>query len=153
MRPFHDLVAWQLGHALALDVWRLTHGFPREEQWVLVPQMRRAALSVPGNLSEGCGLETLPQLHRHVVIASGSASHIAVEPAKSVNRNATVPLGLDHAAQPVLGRVQRHQSDLRVLREQVDLGAARRVDSGVVGDEPDPAAPHQMERVGEWNTM
>ena len=76
MRPFHDLVAWQLGHALALDVWRLTHGFPREEQWVLVPQMRRAALSVPGNLSEGCGLETLPQLHRHVVIASGSASEL-----------------------------------------------------------------------------
>jgi four helix bundle protein len=67
---------WQLAHALTLDVWHLTHRFPREEQWVLVPQMRRAAVSIPGNTSEGCGLDTMPQLHKHVVIASGSSSEL-----------------------------------------------------------------------------
>lgn len=67
---------WQLGHELTKDVWRLTHRFPREEQRVLVPQIRRASVSIPASISEGCGLETMPQLHKHVVIASGSASEL-----------------------------------------------------------------------------
>lgn len=76
MRPFENLRVWQLAHELAVDVWHLTHGFPREEQFVLVSQMRRAAMSVPSNISEGCGLETMRQLHKHAVIASGSSSEM-----------------------------------------------------------------------------
>lgn len=76
MRPFQDLRVWQLAHELTRDVWHLTHGFPKQEQWVLIPQMRRSALSIPANISEGCGLETMAQLHRHLVIASGSASEL-----------------------------------------------------------------------------
>lgn len=76
MRPFQDLRVWQLAHELTLEVWRLTREFPRHEQWVLVTQMRRSAMSIPGNISEGCGLDTMPQLHRHAVIASGSLSEL-----------------------------------------------------------------------------
>ena len=76
MRPFQDLLVWQRAHALTLFVWRITREYPDHEQWTLMSQTRRSALSIPANLAEGCGLTTLPQIHRHVVIAAGSASEL-----------------------------------------------------------------------------
>lgn len=52
-RTFEDLVVWQKSHALALRVYRLTSGFPKQEMYGLVSQMRRAAVSVPANIAEG----------------------------------------------------------------------------------------------------
>ena len=49
-RTFEDLVVWQKAHALALSVYRLTRGFPREERFGLTSQLRRAAVSVPDNM-------------------------------------------------------------------------------------------------------
>ena len=76
VRPFQDLLVWQRAHELALEVWRATGGFPSNEQSVLVRQTRRAAASIPANIAEGCGLASMPQLHRHLVIACGSASEL-----------------------------------------------------------------------------
>jgi four helix bundle protein len=44
---------WQRAHALALEVYRLPGGFPSDEKFGLVSQMRRAAVSVPANIAEG----------------------------------------------------------------------------------------------------
>ena len=76
MRPFHDLLVWQRAHALTIHISRVTREYPDHEQWTLVSQTRRAALSIPANLAEGCGLSTPPQIHRHAVIAAGSASEL-----------------------------------------------------------------------------
>ena len=53
LERFEDLVVWQRAHELTLGVYRLTSGFPREEKFGLVSQMRRAAVSVPANITEG----------------------------------------------------------------------------------------------------
>ena len=50
---FEQLKVWQKAHAVTLEVYRLTAGFPQEEKFGLVSQMRRAAVAVPANIAEG----------------------------------------------------------------------------------------------------
>ena len=50
---FQQLLVWQKAHALALDVYRATGQFPKQEQFGLVSQRSRAAVSVPSNIAEG----------------------------------------------------------------------------------------------------
>lgn len=50
---FTDLEVWKRSHKLTLSIYLLTRGFPSEEKFGLVSQMRRAAVSVPANIAEG----------------------------------------------------------------------------------------------------
>lgn len=50
---FRSLIVWQKGHQLVLDVYRITKSFPEEEKFGIVPQMRRAVISITANISEG----------------------------------------------------------------------------------------------------
>jgi len=52
-RTFRDLIVWQRSMELVLSVYECTRLFPREEQFGLVSQMRRSAVSIPSNISEG----------------------------------------------------------------------------------------------------
>ncbi len=53
IQRFEDLVVWKKSHELVLEVYRITKDFPNEEKFGLVPQMRRAAVSIPANIAEG----------------------------------------------------------------------------------------------------
>jgi len=53
LEKFQDLLVWQKAHQLALEIYRVTRDFPKEEKFALVSQMRRAAVSVPANITEG----------------------------------------------------------------------------------------------------
>ena len=55
IRGFQDLEVWQLGKQLVLLTYGLTESFPASEMYGLTSQMRRAAVSVPGNIAEGFG--------------------------------------------------------------------------------------------------
>lgn len=50
---FEQLEVWQVTHKIVLDVYRGTMCLPPEEKFGLISQMRRAAVSVPGNIAEG----------------------------------------------------------------------------------------------------
>jgi four helix bundle protein len=52
-RSYKDLIVWQKGISLAKLVYDLTRGFPIEEKFGIVAQMRRAAISIPSNIAEG----------------------------------------------------------------------------------------------------
>ena len=52
-RSYKDLVAWQKSMDLATAVYRASQGFPKEEIFGLVSQIRHAAVSVPSNIAEG----------------------------------------------------------------------------------------------------
>lgn len=72
IRTFRDLAAWQRGIELVLATYRVTEGFPREERFGLVSQMRRAATSVPANIAEGFGRGRNLEFIRYLEIARGS---------------------------------------------------------------------------------
>jgi four helix bundle protein len=67
-----DLLVWQRSMDLVEVVYRLTERFPSVEQWGLVSQMRRAAISVPSNIAEGYGRQATGEYRHHISIARGS---------------------------------------------------------------------------------
>jgi four helix bundle protein len=75
-RLHHDLRAWQDAMALVDSVYRLTAGFPDEERFGLVAQMRRAAVSVPSNIAEGAARGTKKEFARFLYVARGSLSEL-----------------------------------------------------------------------------
>ena len=76
MKDFREILVWQRSHALTVEIYQLTKGFPKEEIWGLTSQMRRAASSIPANISEGCGRDGDPELKRFMNIALGSACEL-----------------------------------------------------------------------------
>ena len=76
MQDFRNLAVWQKAHQLALEIYRATRLFPKDELYGMTSQMRRAAVSVSANLAEGCGRRTDADFARFTTIAMGSASEL-----------------------------------------------------------------------------
>jgi four helix bundle protein len=76
MVDFRDLKVWKRSHELALQIYRATESFPKTEVFGLTNQMRRAAVSIPSNLAEGCGRMTQAELAQFSQVAMGSASEL-----------------------------------------------------------------------------
>jgi four helix bundle protein len=55
IKSFKDLLVWQESIELGLDVYGVSQGFPKEELFGLTQQVRRAAVSVSSNITEGWG--------------------------------------------------------------------------------------------------
>ena len=76
MGDYRKLDLWHRSHQLALAIYRATASFPVAEKYGLAAQIRRAAISIPLNIEEGCGRNSDKELRRFVKIASGSASEL-----------------------------------------------------------------------------
>ena len=76
MRDFNSLAIWQLSHALTLKIYKVSHGFPKQEIYGLTSQIRRSSSSIPTNIAEGCGRSSNIEMRRFLVISSGSASEL-----------------------------------------------------------------------------
>lgn len=79
MKSHKELVVWKFSYELCLLVYRVTKRFPKEEIFVLVSQMRRAALSVPSNISEGFTRRTANDFRQFLHIANGSATELETQ--------------------------------------------------------------------------
>ena len=52
-KSFTDLIVWQKAHESVLNVYKLSANFPKNEIYGLIPQFRKAAVSIPANIAEG----------------------------------------------------------------------------------------------------
>lgn len=75
-KHFQQLEAWQEAHKLVLAVYANTKGFPRDELFGLVSQMRRAAVSVPANIAEGFKRRGIREKIHFYNIAEGSLEEL-----------------------------------------------------------------------------
>ena len=76
---FRELKAWQLGMDLAERVYLLTDSFPKSETYGLTSQIRRSAVSIPSNLSEGCGRDSTKEFLHFIAIAVGSICELETQ--------------------------------------------------------------------------
>ena len=76
MQRFTDLRVWELSHGLALEIYKVTGGFPAEERFGLTGQLRRAATSVATNIAEGSKRESARDYGHFLNIAEGSVAEV-----------------------------------------------------------------------------
>ena len=72
MRTFRQLKVWQHAHQLVLETYHLTRSFPSEERYGLTQQMRRAAISIAANITEGHQRKSKAEFLHFLNIAHGS---------------------------------------------------------------------------------
>ena len=75
MQNFRKLIVWQKAHELALSTYGTTLKAPRVHA-ALASQIRRAAISIPANIAEGCGRDRRVELARFLRIAAASSSEL-----------------------------------------------------------------------------
>jgi four helix bundle protein len=78
-KSYEDLEVWKLGILLAEEVYLVTKQFPKEEIYGLTNQVRRAAISIPSNLAEGCARNGAKEFAQFIGIALGSAAELKTQ--------------------------------------------------------------------------
>ena len=79
MKTHLDLNVWKASTNLAITIYKVTNHFPKEELYGLTSQLRRAAISVPSNISEGAGRTRKAEFIRFLDIAGGSLSELETQ--------------------------------------------------------------------------
>ena len=93
VRTYRDLIAWRKAMDLVDLVYQATGSLPESERFGLVPQMRRAAVSVAANIAEGHGRGRRAEFRRFLEIARGSLCELQTE-AEVCRRRAWLKGGL-----------------------------------------------------------
>ena len=73
---FKDLKIWQKGIKIVKLVYVLSEILPKKEEFVLSQQMRRAAISIPANISEGYRRSSKKEYQQYLHIALASSSEL-----------------------------------------------------------------------------
>lgn len=79
MHNFKELKVWQNSKNLVIDIYKDTENFPKTEIFGLTNQIRRASVSVPSNIAEGCGRNSNKDLTRFLDIANGSSFELETQ--------------------------------------------------------------------------
>lgn len=76
IKNFTDLNAWKEGHKLVLEIYRITQKFPKEEQFGLINQLRRAVVSFTSNIAEGFSRNSYKEKSQFYSMALGSLTEV-----------------------------------------------------------------------------
>ena len=79
INSYRDLVVWQKGIELVVEIYTLTKYFPKEETFGLSSQIKRSAVSIPSNIAEGRGRGTRKDFVQFLRIAYGSGSELETQ--------------------------------------------------------------------------
>lgn len=74
-----DLKVWQKSMDLVVTIYQVSSNFPSGEKYGLTSQMRRSAVSIPSNISEGAARNSTKEYIRFLYIALGSLSELETQ--------------------------------------------------------------------------
>lgn len=72
MHNYKEMKIWQKSRTLVNQVYGLSQRFPKEENYGLTSQLRRAVISIPSNIAEGAGRNSDKEFARFIDISRGS---------------------------------------------------------------------------------
>ncbi|WP_207062866.1 four helix bundle protein [Motiliproteus sp. SC1-56] len=113
MRAHYRLQAWQVGMRLVRLVYVWSGGFPAEEKYGLLSQMRRAAVSIPSNIAEGAARTGSREFAHFLSIARGSLSELDTQYLIAVDLGFAAPDSelehcIEQASRLITGLHKRH---------------------------------------------
>jgi four helix bundle protein len=76
IRSFTDLNTWKEAHELVLKIYKITKKFPKEEQFGLTNQIRRAVVSITSNIAEGFSRSSYREKSQFYSMALGSLTEV-----------------------------------------------------------------------------
>ena len=79
LNGYKDLIVWQKTMNLVTEVYLLTESFPKEENYGLTSQMRRASVSIPSNIAEGRLRGTRKDYGHFLLNAYGSGAELETQ--------------------------------------------------------------------------
>jgi four helix bundle protein len=132
IQNFRDLKVWQLGKEIVVETYKLTQAFPSEELYGLISQMRRAAVSIPCNVSEGHSRRATRDYQRFLGIAAGSCAELEtqVEVALELSYLKTT------ACENIMEKIDYERCMLRKLISKLSENAIRHPSSSIQNKEP-----------------
>ncbi|WP_428742217.1 four helix bundle protein [Tenacibaculum sp.] len=85
IKTFRDLLVWQKSMVFVTEVYKISNDFPKEEVFGLTSQIRRCAVSIPSNISEGYGRQSLGDFIRFLNIGIASLFELQTQLEISLN--------------------------------------------------------------------
>jgi four helix bundle protein len=79
MRNFKQLKSWQKGFDIAINSFKLTSTFPKEEKYGLTSQITRSAVLIPSNVAEGSSRSSNKDYSRFIEISLGSSFELETQ--------------------------------------------------------------------------
>ncbi len=79
MKTHKDLDVWKKALELAESIYSVTAEFPKEEQFGLTAQIRRAAVSIASNIAEGAARNSNKEFMQFLYVAMGSLSEVETQ--------------------------------------------------------------------------
>jgi four helix bundle protein len=76
IKSFTGLIAWQKGHKLVLEIYKITRDFPKDELFSLTNQIRRCVVSVTSNIAEGFSRQSKKEKLQFYCISLGSLTEL-----------------------------------------------------------------------------
>jgi len=120
MQDFRKLTVWQSSMVLAQDCYVATESFPRSELYGLTSQIRRSAVSIPSNISEGCGRGSKKEFVRFLRIAYASACELGTQ-LELAHRTS---MGSEDEIAVLLSQVEDVRRMLTTLTQRIETGSS-----------------------------
>lgn len=79
MHNFKELKIWQKALSLSVDVYKVTALFPKEDRFGLISQIKRSAVSIPSNIAEGAGRNSVKEFLYFLSVANGSSYELQTQ--------------------------------------------------------------------------
>ncbi len=79
LNSYKELIVWQKSVLLVEKIYLLTAHFPKNEEYGLAIQMRRAAVSIPSNIAEGSRRKDTPEFLQFLRIADASSAELETQ--------------------------------------------------------------------------